>query len=494
MTPLLTVTKAISPIKGYLLATLTMTGISLVTALLTPLFLHTSLLMLFMAGIVFISAKTALGPAIYASALSFTIFNFFFTEPYYTLDITHRHDVATLVLFIFVSLITGNLASKMRLAIAESKQALERQHRFFAFSQKMTSAMNAALVLDTLQQAIQHSLSSAFYLIEKNQQELVFTPSTPPSPSISLLETIWENPENSELIDGEVIALRTENKTRALIYVPSPLTEEQSAALQTFSNLAALALQRILLAEDLEASRRLSETEQLRSALLSSVSHDLRTPLSSIIGSASSLLEYQEKLTADDQKQLLLTVLDESQRLDRHIQNLLDMTRFGQGKVTLNRDWVDIRDIIASTLYRLRDALDSCHLNISVQDNIPIIWVHGLLIEQALVNIIDNAARVTPADGDIDISVKLTTTSLDIDISDNGPGIADHEKVKIFDMFYSVTHDDSETKTGTGLGLAISKGMIAAHSGNIEVIDNSSGGTIMHITLPKHPVVYGPQE
>lgn len=235
------------------------------------------------------------------------------------------------------------------------------------------------------------------------------------------METIWDNPENSELIDGEVIALRTENKTRALIYVPSPLTEEQSAALQTFSNLAALALQRILLAEDLEASRRLSETEQLRSALLSSVSHDLRTPLSSIIGSASSLLEYQEKLSADDQKQLLLTVLDESQRLDRHIQNLLDMTRFGQGKVTLNRDWVDIRDIIASALYRLRDALDSCHLNISVQNNIPIIWVHGLLIEQALVNIIDNAARVTPADGDIDISVKLTTTSLDIDISDNGP-------------------------------------------------------------------------
>lgn len=123
-------TKAISPIKGYLLATLTMTGISLVTALLTPLFLHTSLLMLFMAGIVFISAKTALDPAIYASALSFTIFNFFFTEPYYTLDITHRHDVATLVLFIFVSLITGNLASKMRLAIAESKQAQDLVWRF----------------------------------------------------------------------------------------------------------------------------------------------------------------------------------------------------------------------------------------------------------------------------------------------------------------------------------------------------------------------------
>ncbi|MFC6804223.1 DUF4118 domain-containing protein [Methylophaga thalassica] len=130
------ITKTTSLLTGYWLATLTVIGISLITELLTPWLPHTSLLLLFMAGIVFISAKTALGPAIFASALSFTVFNFFFTEPFFTLDITHRHDFATLLLFISVSLITGNLASKMRLAIADSKQALDRQHRFFLLVRK----------------------------------------------------------------------------------------------------------------------------------------------------------------------------------------------------------------------------------------------------------------------------------------------------------------------------------------------------------------------
>ncbi len=487
------ITNSLSRIKGYLLATLTIFIISFITDLLTPLLPHTSLLLLFMAGIVFISAKTALGPAIYASALSFIVFNFFFTEPFYTLDITHRHDFATLILFISVSLITGNLASKMRLAIASSRQALDRQQRFLSFSQHMTSAATSDVVLNKLSLAIKQIITSPFCIIEKQQQQFVMTPLMSAVPSHEIIDSVWQNADVDEsLIEGSFFSLKTADKTLALIYVSTDLADNQSAALHTLSNLAAVALQRTLLAEDLEKTRLISETEQLRSALLSSVSHDLRTPLSSIIGSASSLLEYHEKLSPEDQQQLLAAILDESQRLDRHIQNLLDMTRFGQGKVTLKRDWVDIKDIIAGSLYRLRDELHKCHINVSIQDNLPIIWVHGLLVEQALVNIIDNAVRVTVADGAIDIAVKLTKACLEIDITDHGPGIADSEKEKIFDMFYSVTHGDTQTTTGTGLGLAISKGMITAHGGNIEVLDNPAGGTVMHVTLPKHPVIYGP--
>ncbi|SFK37742.1 sensor histidine kinase [Methylophaga sulfidovorans] len=490
------ITKTTSLITGYWLATLTVIVISLVTELLTPWLPHTSLLLLFMAGIVFISAKTALGPAIFASALSFTVFNFFFTEPFFTLDITHRHDFATLLLFISVSLITGNLASKMRQAIADSRQALDRQHRFFSFSQKMTSAATSQEVMSRLKYAVEQTTSTPFCFIEKQQQQFICTPSTFSVPDDEILNSIWQYEREDELphIKGQFFSLRSADKTLALIYLSKRLSESQSSALHTFSNLAALALQRTLLAEDLEKTRLISETEQLRSALLSSVSHDLRTPLSSIIGSASSLLEYHEKLSQQDQQQLLTTILDESQRLDRHIQNLLDMTRFGQGKVTLKRDWVDIKDITAGALYRLHDELDKRHVEIDIQDNMPIIWVHGLLIEQALVNILDNASRVTPVGGQIHLAARLTTDCIEIDISDNGPGIADQEKEKIFDMFYSVAHGDSQTKTGTGLGLAISKGMIAAHGGNITVLDNPSGGTIMHVTLPKHPVVYGPEK
>jgi two-component system sensor histidine kinase KdpD len=236
---------------------------------------------------------------------------------------------------------------------------------------------------------------------------------------------------------------------------------------------------------ELEQAKLVSETEQLRSALLSSISHDLRTPLSSIIGSSSSLMEYGDSIDGANRQELLSTVLDEAKRLDRHIQNLLDMTKLGQGKLTLKRDWVDIHDVISSAVSRLKDVLSDIEIHIQIADSIPLIWVHGVLIEQAIVNLIDNAARFSEKGDTISIEVEADEECMRISIYDQGPGIPEDERDKVFDMFYSMQRGDRATKPGTGLGLAIVRGMIGAHSGEVTAHAGKNGqGTCMTIKLP----------
>ena len=230
----------------------------------------------------------------------------------------------------------------------------------------------------------------------------------------------------------------------------------------------------------------MSETEQLRSALLSSVSHDLRTPLASIIGSTSSLLELGESFSEQNRRELLGTVLSEARRLDRYIQNLLDMTRLGQGKITLRRDWVDIRDLIASATARLRATGEDLPVfDVKVDSAAPMAWVHGVLIEQALVNLLDNAARFSPPDGHVAIEAQQIGEQLEIQVCDQGPGIPAEARAKVFDMFYTVRQGDRAVQQGTGLGLAICRGLVGAHGGTVDVTDGRDGeGTCMVIHLP----------
>jgi two-component system sensor histidine kinase KdpD len=260
---------------------------------------------------------------------------------------------------------------------------------------------------------------------------------------------------------------------------------EQVNLARSLCDQAALALDRTQLVADLEQARLVSETEQLRSALLSSVSHDLRTPLASIIGSTTSLLEYGKSISEQDRHELLEMVVDEAQRLDRHIQNLLDMTRLGQGSLSLQRDWVDLHDIISGALDRLRGALKDLPVVIDIGADIPLLWVHGVLIEQALVNLLDNAVRFSPPGGRIEISARRCKEHIEIDISDQGPGIPENEREKIFDMFYTARQGDRGKRQGTGLGLAICRGMIGAHGGRVTAhAGRVEPGSRMHVDLP----------
>lgn len=463
--------------------------ITLLASALNAYLPYTSLLLLFMTGVVMVSSQTSLGPSILCSVLSFLSFNFFFTEPYYTLDVIHRSDIAALFLFLLVSIMTGNLASKMRQAISRYDTALSDLHHFYEFSQKMTSALNKEGVLALLQKNVQSLNDAPVSVICRNRQnEYEAIPSHGGLPDKALLDSLWNKgmPYPVDLAAGWTFIEATFNKeVMAVIAIKGRAEAGLINSAQTLADLAALALQRIKLFQDLEQAKLTSETEQLRSALLSSVSHDLRTPLASVIGSASTLLDLHDQIDQEKQQTLLSNILHESERLDRHIQNLLDMTRFGQGKVSLKRDWVDMQDIISSVLSRLSDVLKNCQVSVHIAETSPIISVHGLLIEQALLNIIDNAARFNSDDGRISISLYTDPENMIIDVEDEGPGIANDEKKRIFDMFYSLNQGDQHQRAGAGLGLAIAQGMVGAHGGQIEALDRDSGkGALMRVTLP----------
>jgi two-component system sensor histidine kinase KdpD len=227
------------------------------------------------------------------------------------------------------------------------------------------------------------------------------------------------------------------------------------------------------------------ETEQLRSALLSSLSHDLRTPLASVIGATSSLIEYGESFSIDNRMQLLQTTMEEAQRLDRYIQNLLDMTSLGQRALKLERSWVDLHDIVSSATQRLSKSKPAVPVRVDIPADLPMLWVHGALFEQALFNLMDNAKRFSPVDGRIAVTARRMDDTLRIEVCDQGPGIADEEKEKVFNMFYTVHQGDRSELKGTGLGLAICQGMIAAHGGIVTAHDGTDGvGTCMRIELP----------
>ncbi|MDR6353945.1 K+-sensing histidine kinase KdpD [Pseudomonas psychrotolerans] len=268
-----------------------------------------------------------------------------------------------------------------------------------------------------------------------------------------------------------------------------PLDHAERRHLASLAQPLAQALARVRLSEDLEAARLHGETEQLRSALLASVSHDLRTPLTVMRGSIDALATLGEAIPASDRQELLDATRQEAERLDRYIQNLLDMTRLGHGSLQLARDWVDPGDILASALQRLQPLLTGLQVTARVEEGLPLLWIHPALIEQALVNVLENAIRFSEPGGRLDISLTRQAGELQIAVADEGPGIPREDRARIFDMFYTAARGDRGGQ-GTGLGLAICQGMVGAHGGRVSVDDGLDGrGTTMrmHLPLPTPP-------
>lgn len=444
---------------GYLLAmviVVAMVGIAFVLHRFLP---HANLSLLFLTGVLLVSATTGMGPSLLAGSLSFLAYNFLFTTPYYTLDVADESDFATLAFFLLMAAVTGHLAATMRRESSRRQTSLQRISKLYEFSSQIVSVLGAEEVLDVLREHLERCLERPVRIIRGE---------APPE------------------ADGFAqLGLTINGRTLGTAVFRGAADPEQFEIARSLCEQAAVALDRTRLAQELESSRLVAETEQLRSALLSSVSHDLRTPLAAIIGSSSSLLEYGGAFSDSDKRELLHTVLSEAQRLDRYVQNLLDMTRLGHGKLSLRRDWVDVRDLVASAAGRLDAEAQCVAIETRVEDGLPLLWVHGALIEQALFNLIDNAVRFSPPDGRVEIAACMDGDWIEFRVTDAGPGISEVDREKVFDMFYTVRDGDRSALQGTGLGLAICRGMVGAHGGTVTVASGPRGrGTCMRMRLP----------
>jgi two-component system sensor histidine kinase KdpD len=257
---------------------------------------------------------------------------------------------------------------------------------------------------------------------------------------------------------------------------------EQRALLDVFANQIASALERGRLAEQAQQAQIQVESERLRSALLSSVSHDLRTPLSVITGAASALAASDSALAASARRDLAQTILEESQRLNRLVRNLLDMTRLSSGAVRVTKEWQPIEGVIGAALGRLEDALRGRNVDARLPPDLPLVPIDGVLVEQLFINLLENASKYSPEGSPIVISARQDGRDIVVEIADRGPGVPPEVAQKIFEKFYRVPRE--RDGGGAGLGLAICRAIVEAHGGRIWVDRRDGGGAAFRFTLP----------
>jgi len=478
----------VAKLRGYLVAAILVVVAIAVGAVLRRL-PHANLSLLFLLVVLIVAAVWGLWPSIFATVLSFLAINFLFTAPLYTFSVEEEGDLASIVFFVAMAALTANLAARMRSEMAESRSALERVSTLLEFSGRMSSAVSIEAALQILTGTISRTLERevAVWLRdgENGMQLAAETDGAARQMDLNALrDSVGASGGDSP---GEFTLLNLElgDSTGGFVAVGGSVLGGQARKFaEGLCEQAALAVERILLVDDLRAAQLAAQTEQLRAALLSSVSHDLRTPLASIIGSVSSLIEYREILNRDDQIELLRTVLDESQRLNRYIQNLLDMTRFGHDNIELRREWVDLNDLVSAAIGRFGRLAQNFRFDVDIAGDVALIRVHGTLIEQALVNILDNAIDFSAPGARIGIRAWLDQDATVIDIDDEGPGIPEAERDKVFEMFYMADQPDGR-RHGTGLGLAICRSIVEAHGGTVDALAGAGGrGTRMRIRLP----------
>jgi len=257
---------------------------------------------------------------------------------------------------------------------------------------------------------------------------------------------------------------------------------EQRALLEVFAAQVASALERARLADEGQKAQLQMEAERLRSSLLSSVSHDLRTPLAVITGAASALLQPEPALAPGARRDLLETISEEAQRLNRLVRNLLDMTRIASGAIHVAREWQPLEEVVGAAIGRMDDALRGRRLDVELPADLPLVPIDAVLIEQVLINLLENAAKYTPAGSAIVLSARPEPPGVVVEVADRGPGIPPGQVDKIFEKFYRLPREGAGG--GAGLGLAICRGIVEAHGGRIWVENRDGGGAIFRFTLP----------
>ncbi|MBD9438668.1 sensor histidine kinase [Pseudomonas sp. PDM04] len=455
--------------------------------------------LVFLAAVLLVAVRSSLGPALVCAALSFLTYDFLFIPPNFSFSIQREEDVLTLLFFLLMAALTGNLAARQRRQLQALRDTQEETSELLDLSRKLTAATDRQAVVSAAAQHLDGWSDLQVCLLNRDGQAgwkvetggpLEFTEA-----ERAAADWAWQHDQPAGAGTGTLPfgrwwwwPLSVDDGPLALLGVCARegqvLSGQRRRLLTALSQPLAQALARAQLAEDLEAARLHGETEQLRSALLASVSHDLRTPLTAMRGSIDSLLALGEAIPLEDRRELLEGTRDEAERLDRYIQNLLDMTRLGHGALKLARDWVAPADIVGSSLNRLRAVLAPLQVSTEVPAQLPLLFVHAALIEQALVNVLENAARFSPLHGRLQLRAGVDRDELFFAVSDEGPGIPEAERAKIFDMFYTAARGDRGGQ-GTGLGLAICQGMVGAHGGRISVGDGIDGrGTCITLHLP----------
>jgi two-component system sensor histidine kinase KdpD len=454
--------------------------------------------MMYLLGVVLVSTRVGLWPSVVAALTSVAAFDLFFVPPYFTFAVADlRHAVTFAVMFLVAVVISG-LTQRVRNQAAAWQERERRTSTLYALSRELSGARDAEQVLRVAAEHLERVFESGIELfLPQANKKLRRAHSTkgsgaPGDRDLSMAEWVFSHHQEaglgtSTLPGGDslyvplmasggivgVLGLRPRDAQRFA-------SLEQRRQVDAFAVQLATALERAELAEETERARRQVEAEQLRSSLLSSVSHDLRTPLAVITGAAGTLLEKPHEIAESTRRELIQAVLDEAERLNRLIRNLLDMTRLESGAVTLKREPLPLEELVGAALNRLEGRLKSHEVKVELPADLPLVPCDPILIEQALLNLLENAVKYG-ADP-IEISAASYPGEVMIEIADRGAGIPPGEEERVFDKFHRAGREN--TPGGVGLGLAICRAIATAHGGRIRADNREGGGAAFRLFLP----------
>jgi two-component system sensor histidine kinase KdpD len=439
------------------------------------------------------AARHGLVPSLWVSGLSVLSFNFFFLPPLYEFTITDPANVVALFFFMFVAVAASALGTRTRAQAEAARREARTNAELYAFSRKIAGVIDLDDLLWIVVTHLARLMNAevAILMPEKSAAEtgkLVLRAAFPPDSEftdadLAAARWSWEQERptgrGTDTLPGGrwlFMPIRTSRSSIAVIGVLSKDEAEMSSAarrlLEAVGNQTAVAIERVALAADIDEAKLREERERLRSAMLTSVSHDLRTPLASILGALSSLKTYRERYDAATREDLLNTAMSEAERLDRFVGNLLDMTRLDAGVIVPKREAVDVGDLVSTTLRRAQPLLKGHVVVSKVQADLPTLSLDFVLAEQALFNILDNASKYSPAGGRIEIEGRQADSWVEIVVRDEGPGINPAAFGRLFDKFYRAD-DGDRRRAGTGLGLAIAKGFVEVQGGTIAARNRS---------------------
>ncbi|HET7291694.1 MAG TPA: sensor histidine kinase KdpD [Vicinamibacteria bacterium] len=480
--------------RGYAWAVGTVLACTLLCWAMFRRFDNSNLIMVYLLGVAFVAARHGRRPSVLAAVLSVAAFDFFFVPPYLTFAVSDTQYVITFAVMLGVSLLISTLAVRVKAQAEDAARRGQRTQALYDLTRELATATAAAEIARVTSRHVSDLLRGpAELLLPEGDGRLApaLDPGMSETRETAVAQWVFEHGRpagrGTETLPGAAalyLPLRGAGSGLGVLGVQpdealQPLAPDQMELLETLAHQAASNLERVRHAAEAEQARVAAETERLRSTLLSSVSHDLRTPLAAITGAASSLVAGSQ-LSDGAEAELKQTILEESERLNRLVGNLLDMTQLESGTLKPRKEWHSLEEVVGSALARFDAALDGRDVRVRVAEDVPLVAMDPTLVEQVLVNLLDNALKHTPPGTAIAIEARLDAGAVRVEVADEGPGLPAGTEERVFEKFFRGASDSR----GFGLGLPICRAIVTAHGGRIWAEARPSGGAAFVVTLP----------
>ena len=471
---------------------------TVLASLMLPFFDQTDIAMIYLLGIVITSMRTGRWPALAATLLSVAAFDFFFIPPFYTFAVSDVHHLVTFGVMFAVAYVITQLTLQIRERAEASRKRERSTAALYALSRQLARERKKGRIYDIAVKHISEVFQSQIVILVLNKQGELAVLTTGvgtfavDQKELSVARWVFDNRHSAGLGTDTLpgakalyLPMVASTGVVGVIGVFPGATEkefdpEDIHFLESFVNQTAMAMERVMMAKEAHEEHLKAEAQNVRNTFLSSVSHDLRSPLAVVTGAASTLLEKEASLDRSARLELLNTIHEETDRLERIIRNVLNLTRLESGAITVHKEWQPLEEIIGVILNRFSDRIKERPVELKIPPDLPLIPFDTLLMEQVLSNLMENALRHTPTGTPIEIVVTPEKSAVTIEIADRGPGIPALEEEAIFSKFTRST----QTRMGTGIGLSICRVIVEAHGGRIWAENRPGGGAVFKFVIP----------